>query len=254
MRAVVRDGVTLRFEEAGSGGVPLLFVPGGSCDWWSFHRQLEHFGQRGYCLSLDLRGHGSSDKPQQDYTIAGYADDVAWLIGELGLDAPVVIGHSLGGAVALQLAADHPAATRALVLVDPAPVQNNAAGFERMLDGFRTHGVDATRRRGFFRFMLPRYDAALLAEICDRAAATPDEVFASEVRSLAAWDGAAVAGRCTVPALHIAAAFPTCAPAALAAALPGVVTGQTVGAGHFNMLEVPDQVNAMIDAFLRQYV
>ena len=51
--------------------------------------------------------------------------------------------------------------------------------------------------------------------------------------------------------LHIAAARPTCPPPALAEAVPQVVTGQTVGAGHFNMLEVPEQVNSMIERFLR---
>jgi len=249
-----RDGVDLCAEVAGSGGVPLVFVPGGSCDWWSFHRQLEHFSASHRCVSLDLRGHGRSAKPEQDYTIAGYADDVAWIIGELGLDRPVVIGHSLGGAVALQLAADHPGVARAVVLDDPAPVTDNRAGFQQMLDGFVSHGVDATRRRAFRNFFLAGFDEALLAEICDRAAQTPDRVFTSEIESLRDWDGAAAAARCTVPLLHIAAAQPTCPPAALVAAAPHTVTGQTVGAGHFNMLEVPDQVNAMIEQFLRRYV
>ncbi|MFN0027513.1 MAG: alpha/beta fold hydrolase [Acidimicrobiales bacterium] len=54
--------------------------------------------------------------------------------------------------------------------------------------------------------------------------------------------------------LRIAAAFPTCPPPVLATAIPHVITGQTVGAGHFNMLEVPDQVNAMIEQFLRHNV
>lgn len=253
-QTLVRDGVALVLEAAGGDGTPIVFVPGGSCDWWSFHRQLAHFGRSHRCVSIDRRGHGRSDKPDQDYTIAGYADDVAWLIDRLGMDRPVVVGHSLGGAVALQLAADHPDAVRAVVLDDPAPVTDNRAGFQQMLDGFVRFGVDSTRRRAFRNFFLPGFDETLLAEICERAARTPDRVFTSEIESLRDWDGAAVAGRCGVPLLHIAAAHPTCPPAALAAAVPHVVTGQTVGAGHFNMLEVPDQVNAMIEQFVRRYV
>jgi pimeloyl-ACP methyl ester carboxylesterase len=254
MEQLVRDGVALAYVEAGSGqhdGVPLLFVPGGSCDWWSFHCQLEAFADRHRCISVDLRGHGQSDKPTQAYTVAGQADDVAWVIRQLGLERPVVIGHSMGGAIALQLEADHPGTARALVLIDPAPVTDNRAGFSQVLASFERHGVDSTRRRMFRNFFLPGYDEALLSEICERGAALPDAVFVEEIRGMRDWDGAAAARRCSLPVLHIAAARPTCPPPLMAEAIPHVVTGQTVGAGHFNMLEVPEQVNSMIGHFLR---
>jgi pimeloyl-ACP methyl ester carboxylesterase len=240
--------------------VPLVFVPGGSCDWWSFHRQLEHFADRHHCIAIDLRGHGHSDKPEQAYTMAAFADDVAWIITQLGLDRPVVAGHSMGGAIALQLAADHPDAVRALVLVDPAPVRDNRPGFTQMLAAFARHGVDSTRRRAFRNFFLTdlaAFDETLYEEICRRAALVPDHVFTSEIEGLRDWDGAAVAtavASTSLSVLHIAAANPTCPPSVLAAAIPHVITGQTVGAGHFNMLEVPDQVNAMIEQFLRHNV
>jgi pimeloyl-ACP methyl ester carboxylesterase len=160
----------------------------------------------------------------------------------------------MGGAIALQLAADHPDLASALVLVDPAPVRDNRTGFQRMLDSMDRRGVDAARRVLFGAFFLPGHDGALLEEICRRAEEVPDRVFRSEVGSLAEWDGTAAAAECQVPVLHIAAAVPACPPGSLQEALPGVVTGQTVGAGHFNMLEVPDQVNSMIERFERQYV
>ena len=106
----------------------------------------------------------------------------------------------------------------------------------------------------FRNFFLPGFDEALLAEICERAA------LATRPRLHRARSRHAGLGRrrrrppLRVPVLHIAAARPTCPPAVLAEAIPDVVTGQTVGAGHFNMLEVPDQVNSMIEQFLRQYV
>ena len=249
-----RDGVQLAYEERGSGGTSMLFVPGGSCDWWSFHEQLDHFGATRRAVSLDLRGHGQSDKPEQAYSIDGYADDVAWAIERLALDSTVVVGHSMGGAVALQLAADHPDLVRALVLVDPSPVDDNRAGFQHMLDAMARHGVDSTRRRVFGNFFPDGHDPELLTEVCDRAAAVPDRVFAGEIASLRDWDGGAAARRCSAPVLHIAAAQPACSPSALRAVIPDVVTGQTVGAGHFNMLEVPEQVNSMIERFLARYV
>lgn len=254
MHTLTRDGIGLCFDERGAGGTPLVFVPGGSCDHWSFHRQLEHFGATQRCISLDLRGHGRSDKPDQAYTIEGYADDVAWVIDQLGLDRPVVLGHSMGGAIAVQLAASKPDACRAIVLVDPAPVYDNRAGFQAMLDAFERWGPASVRTRVFRNFFLDGFDEDLFAEIEQHAALTPERVFAAEVASLREWDGATAAAAVGVPTLHIAAAHPACDPVRLVQAIPHAVTGQTVGAGHFNMLEVPDQVNSMIAHFLRQYV
>ena len=70
------------------------------------------------------------------------------------------------------------------------------------------------------------------------------------VATMGEWDGEAAARGCRVPALHIAADDPLNDAAALRALNPLLRTGQTVGAGHFNQLEVPDQVNAMIERFL----
>src|SRR5207302_5097401 len=80
-----------------------------------------HFGQRQRVVAVDLRGHGGSAAPEQDYTIPGHADDVAWMIQELGLNKPVVIGHSMGGAIAFDLAARYPELPAAIVAID-APV------------------------------------------------------------------------------------------------------------------------------------
>ena len=140
------------------------------------------------------------------------------------------------------------------MLVDPAPVYDNRAGFQALLDAMERHGADSTRRRLFTSFFLDPHDPAILEEVCERAAVVEDRVFAAEVASLRDWDGQAAARACVVPVLHIAAAQPTCSPGRLREVIPDVVTGQTVGAGHFNMLEVPDQVNSMIERFIAGYV
>ncbi len=69
-------------------------------------------------VTVDLRGHGRSSKPDGPYDVPTVADDVAALIAGLGLDRPVVAGQSWGGNVVMELAARHPAATRGIVCVD----------------------------------------------------------------------------------------------------------------------------------------
>jgi pimeloyl-ACP methyl ester carboxylesterase len=155
MEKLVRDGVALAYETRDQGAPPILLVHGWTCDHTYFAPQAEHFSRSHRVISVDLRGHGESDKPEQDYTLAGYADDIAWLCGQLATGKPVIIGHSMGGVITFEVAARHPG------------------------PGWPLAGVQRIR------------------ELC-----------------------------------------------------PQVMVGQTVGAGHFHQLVVPDQVNSMIDRIL----
>jgi pimeloyl-ACP methyl ester carboxylesterase len=58
--------------------------------------QFDYFGRTHRVVAVDLRGHGASDKPMQEYAVAGFADDLAWLCDQLGVVKPVVVGHKHG--------------------------------------------------------------------------------------------------------------------------------------------------------------
>src|SRR4051794_13633078 len=100
--------VTLHYDEAGAGDPPILFVHGWTCTNAHFEPQMAYFAPTHRVVAVDLRGHGRSDKPEQEYTITGFADDMVAFCREVGLERPVVVGHSMGGAVALELAARAP--------------------------------------------------------------------------------------------------------------------------------------------------
>ncbi len=112
------DGVRLRFDEAGEGDLPIVFVHGWCCSRDNWRHQVAHFSPSHRVIALDQRGHGESDKPDQDYTIGGFVDDLAWFIGDRGLDRPVIVGHSMGGVIAMNLARRHPDIARGIVMVD----------------------------------------------------------------------------------------------------------------------------------------
>src|SRR5436853_5160764 len=105
MPTLSREGMALAYEQAGTGEPPLVFMHGWSADRTYFAPQVEHFRGSHRVVALDLRGHGESGKPEQAYTMAAFADDVAWLCGQLGVRKPVLVGHSMGGNIALELAA-----------------------------------------------------------------------------------------------------------------------------------------------------
>src|SRR5438105_8776151 len=116
-----RNGVKLYYERDGSGP-ELVFVPGWCCDHTFFAPQFDYFKRTHAVTALALRGCGSSDCPPDGYEIHDLADDVAWFCAEVGIAQPVVVGHSLGGMIAIELGARHPTLARGLVAVDPGPV------------------------------------------------------------------------------------------------------------------------------------
>jgi pimeloyl-ACP methyl ester carboxylesterase len=233
----------------------MLLVHGWSCDHTYFAPQFERFSRSHRVVAVDLRGHGASDAPRQAYTMAGFADDLAWLCGERGIERPVAIGHSMGGAVVLELAARYPDLPGAIVMVDGATVAfagpltptHPRYEFIRRMRGPEYREV----ARGFVEQMfLPTDDPARRARILEQMLSTPQHVMASAMEQVSSCDMAAAAAACRIPALYIQAAAPRPELARFRELCPQLITGQTVGAGHFNQLEVPDQVNAMIERFL----
>ena len=111
------DHAQLDYECRGAGA-PLLFIHGLTFDRSTWEPIAERLADRFTCVTVDLPGHGGSDGPPPRVL-----DDVAVainrLLGELGSEPPVVVGHSMGGVIASIYAGHHP--TRGLVLVDQAP-------------------------------------------------------------------------------------------------------------------------------------
>ena len=256
MANLIHNGVTLAFEDRGAGKPAFVFVHGWACDRSFFAPQAEHFARRHRVVSVDLRGHGESDKPSGPYPIAAYADDTACIIKQLGLGKTVAVGHSMGGVTVLQLAAAHPDCVAAIVMVDPAALVSSPerrTALEAMAAA--VDAGDHEHRSQFIRNMFLRTsDRQLVENVMAVMLATPSHVAINAIKGTIEFDGRAAAALCKVPALHLAATPPRNPPHLMSEWLPNVVNGWTVGAGHFNQLEVPDQVNAMIESFLRHYI
>jgi pimeloyl-ACP methyl ester carboxylesterase len=254
MPVVERQRIKLFYDESGAGDPPIVFVHGWTCDRTLFEPQVEHFQAGHRVLAVDLRGHGLSAKPDQPYTIPGFADDVAWLCGEVGASRPVLVGHSMGATVVLDVAARHPELPSAVVMIDAAPIVSAPDTVRTASDVTAAlQGPDAEAARAAIAqhtVAQVHRNPELQARILQCMASTPDHVAVSCVAHMSEWDGEAAARACIAPILHIAADDPLNDAAELRRLNPSLRTAQTVGAGHFNHLEVPDQVNAMIDRFL----
>jgi pimeloyl-ACP methyl ester carboxylesterase len=119
-------GYRRAFRVAGSGPALLLIhgVGDDSTTWEAVHAQL---AQRFTVIAPDLLGHGESDKPRADYSLAAFANGMRDLLTVLGIDRVTVVGHSLGGGVAMQFAYQYPHLVERIVLVSTGGVTKDVS-------------------------------------------------------------------------------------------------------------------------------
>lgn len=98
---------------------PVILCLHGRCGraetWYDF---FQHYGNQYRIIAPDQRGHGLSSRPISNYTDAEMADDIVELLGFLHIDFAILVGHSMGGAVAGYLSALHPKCAKALAILD----------------------------------------------------------------------------------------------------------------------------------------
>ena len=254
MPTQAHKGIRVFYEDAGSGDPPMVFVHGIG-NHTHFAAQVEHFSRSHRANAPDLPGFGQSDAPDRDYGIAAFAADISWLCDELNLNGPVIVGHSMGGAVALELAATRPDLPSAIVLLDPIPIvplPALAAQREQLAEALAGPAFsEVFRQFAEARMFQPTDDPVLRERIVDEMCATRQRVLASTFASLSRWTGEDAAGRVRVPVLLITAGDGL--PADMARTrelLPQLEHRRAVGVGHFAHAMAPDQINAMIDEFL----
>ncbi len=120
--AYAPDGVEIHYQVLGQkrspGDPTLIFIHGWSCSISFWRDQLEVFSQTHRVVALDLGGHGQSGVDREVWRVAGFGDDVAVVAKKLKLDNVILIGHSMGGPVALSAAQRLPGITKAVIGVD----------------------------------------------------------------------------------------------------------------------------------------
>ncbi|MBH0053781.1 alpha/beta hydrolase [Salinibacterium sp. SWN139] len=116
----VEPGITMHYEDRGTGEV-IVFVHGwgGSGDAWDL--QVLDLAPSYRCITVDLRGHGSSDKPWGDYNYDLFVRDLNVLVSELGLERVTLVGWSMGGHIALKFAHEHPEKLARVVVTGSGP-------------------------------------------------------------------------------------------------------------------------------------
>ena len=114
------DGCQLHYEEYGHG-TPVLLLHGLGSSTRDWENQKAALAEHYKVILFDLRGHGRSDRPKEQYSMTTFADDVLALLEHLQLEKVHLVGISMGGMVGFQLAVDHPQRLLSLTVVNSSP-------------------------------------------------------------------------------------------------------------------------------------
>ena len=248
---------TLDYDEHGAGEPTILFIHGWTSDRHAFKPQVAHFAKSHRVITTDQLGHGLSEAPEMNYTPHNQAQVMGELLDGLKIKDVVVIGHSMGGLIAAELAAMRPDQVKAVIMVDPAQffvsekaATNMTANLERMKAGEMAE-VMGDLAKGVLFLVSDPLDTKLYAAKTSRA--TPEHVTTSAWDAMIKYDGADALSKITCPIINIPAHNPQNRLADLQAHAPHLEEEQTTGVGHFNQLDAANRVTEIMDGFFTRH-
>jgi pimeloyl-ACP methyl ester carboxylesterase len=257
MPATQVNGTSIHYDREGRGP-PLLMIHGlgSSGDDWAFQR--EEFARQFTLIMPDLRGSGRSAKPPGPYSIAQFAADLWALLDALGIESTHLLGFSLGGAVAQEMALMQPARVQRLVLCNALANYRTdtprkwlearmQVALVRLLGLRRTAGLIANR-------LFPHEDQAPKRQrVIDVVGANPKKAYLASIHALIGWSALERIHAIACPVLVLAAEFdytPLLDKRAEAAHFPLAQFVVIEGSRHGTPFDATEEFNARVLEFL----
>jgi 3-oxoadipate enol-lactonase len=259
------NGIDLNYIEAGAGE-PLLLIMGFGGDHLAWAFQTPVFAQQYRVVAFDNRGVGLSDVPDVPYTTRMMADDALGLLDALGIERTHVLGVSMGGMIAQELALNHPGRVRSLQL--HCTLARPDGYMQALLDGWRAVRTKVTPEEWMRIVALWLFAPKTYAErpefvemVIQTGIANPNPFtlagFLRQGDAVRTHDTLDRLGKLRQPTLVSVAEDDILVPArfsrALAAAVPAAELRLIDGAGHAYFWERPDVFNSMCLEFLSRH-
>lgn len=245
------DGVPIAWRASGQGDVALVLIHGWSCDSSYWDAQVAPFAKDYRVVTLDLAGHGASGTDRKTWSMAAFGADVAAVAAKLPQKRIILVGHSMGGPVALEAARLTGKRVIGVIgvdtladlggrKIDPAQVEGFKAALKRDYAG--------TTRAFVTSFFFPKTaDPALVKRIADDMASAPPGVASPAMDALMAYEVQPAAAAVKAPIVTINADYqPAMDEAAARKVAPGFRLVTFTGTGHFPQVEAPERFNAVL--------
>lgn len=251
--------IHLYYELTGSGA-PLVFLSGLGMSTPDWEDQVSYFSKKYAVLTFDPRGHGKSDKPRSPYSIPILAADAAELIRSLSLSPAHIVGLSMGGMTAFQLAAATPELIRSMVIVNSGPNFFTAtkarkielAGRELIIRVLGMRMMSELLSRALF----PRPDQyALRSRIARSWGENDRRAYLATLRGFKGWSVVPHLHEMKCPTLVISADedyTPVAYKEWYVASMPNAKLVVIPDSRHATPLDQPERFNRVLDEFLRQ--
>lgn len=250
--------VSLRVEDRGNGPA-VIFVHGYTTSGRFWRPQAESLAGDFRTITFDLRGHGRSGKPMDvEYTIEAFTDDLLVIMDKLDIKSAVMAGLSMGGAIVLRAALQHPGKVRGLILADTtANGVGKAVDPNHVVQRIRSIGVEAASEEVIEASFARSTDRKLVEWAKQEVVVVPQHVAEQAIMSLGAFDVEKELKTIRCPCLVLVGEEDRITPIQFAEALktgiPNAMLKSIPGAAHFPMLEQPDLVNRIIRDFLYSF-
>ena len=234
-------------DGGGKEGLPVVFLHsfGGDSAHWS--SQLSHVRHNRRALAIDLRGHGKSAGPRDnDYAVESFVKDLEAVVDKLGLKRFVLVGHSLGGAVATKYAGRNPSRVAGLVLVG-APGKISPEQSKQIMASIES-SYEPTMK-GYWEKLVEGAQPHVRTQILGQMERVPKDDSMAIMKALFADDPLASIDRYPGPKLIVYTTRGN-TPNDLQNVRPDVPRFQMEGTSHWPHLDRPREFNAMLDGFL----
>jgi pimeloyl-ACP methyl ester carboxylesterase len=250
------NGIEVYYEQAGEGPpVLLLHGLGSSTRDWEY--QAPELTRAYRVITMDVRGHGRSSRPPGPYSVAQFSEDAVALLRALDAAPAHIIGLSMGGMVAFQMAVDHPEAVRSLAIINSGPAMilrgmQKAALTMRFavvkLFGMKTMAGMIARK------VLPLPSQGDLRQtLIQRFSENDPRAYLDSVRAINGWSVEERIGKIGCPVLIVASDQDYTSVAwkhAYAARIPGARVVVVKDSRHIAPVDQPEQLNQMLMQFL----
>jgi len=249
--------MNIKWESQGDGS-PLLLIQGLGYARWSWQPIVPGLAARHRVVTFDNRGIGESDKPEGPYTAAQMAGDALQVLDEAGIERAHVLGASLGGMIAQELAVAAPARVDKLVLCCTTPGGPTTVPMPevtmRLFAEAPSLAPEVALRRFVENALGEDPPVELVDELFARRVANPPDPAGWQAQAAAGMTFAGVEGEITAPTLILGGTADNVVDhrnaEVLAARIPGARVELLEGAGHLFFWEQPDESVRIINEFL----
>ena len=248
------DGVEIAYSVSGKGEPALIFVHGWGWDQSLWKKQIAKFSSKYKVVTLDLAGHGESGKKRKSFTIKAFSDDVVSVVNKLKLNKVILVGHSMGGIINLEVYRQIKDKVVGIIGADTYQLfqkGENPKSAEDYLTTFKENYLGSAREYVKTLF-LESADSAFVEGMVKRMQKLPPEIGMDIFRNIYQYNSLKAATELQPRIIAVNGQKFKVKEAENIKILPGFTAKIIRGTGHFPMIENPERFDELLQEAINE--